>query len=167
MAETDLSGSAATTKRNRVISRKFWLGRGGTNSSSERTVESFLWQITSHKDNHVFLNQWTPVAVGAGTTVLRADVTDHTRVPPSPQNCIFSEYPCNLASFRCKNFSLKQASGLMRLGRGEPSPWIRHWKATMDTRGLLVPSSISFHHLISSSRPGQCLTFQATAVVMK
>ena len=29
---------------------------GGPNVGSERTVELFLWQITSHRDDHVFLN---------------------------------------------------------------------------------------------------------------
>ena len=66
MAETDSGGSAATTKRNsrrlcwkgRGGSRNFLFGEGGGgNFSSERDFELFLWQITSHKDNHVFLNQ--------------------------------------------------------------------------------------------------------------
>ena len=84
MAETDSGGSAATTKRNsRRLCRKgrggsrnflFGEGGGGGNFSSERDFELFLWQITSHKDNHVFLNQWTPVEVVAGKAVLRAEV---------------------------------------------------------------------------------------------
>ena len=40
--------------------RNFWLG--SPNFVSERPVEPFLWQIASHRDDHVFLNLWTPVA---------------------------------------------------------------------------------------------------------
>ena len=34
---------------------------------------TFLWQITSHRDDHVFLNLWTPVDIGAASTALRAE----------------------------------------------------------------------------------------------
>ena len=32
------------------------VGREGPSFGSERTVKLFLWQITSHRDNHMFLN---------------------------------------------------------------------------------------------------------------
>ena len=43
-------------------SRNF--GLGGPDFGSERTVELFWGQITSHRDDHMFLNLWTPVANG-------------------------------------------------------------------------------------------------------
>ena len=43
---------------------------GGSKVWFRQDCWTFLWQITSHKDDHVFLNLWTPVAVGAGNTIL-------------------------------------------------------------------------------------------------
>ena len=47
-------------KKNQRRIQEFLLGgRGGgvgPNFGSERTVELFLWQITSHRDDHVILN---------------------------------------------------------------------------------------------------------------
>ena len=37
--------------------QEFLIGKGGGGRvGSERPVELFLWQITSHTDDHVFLN---------------------------------------------------------------------------------------------------------------
>ena len=60
-----------TSKLGRIL--EFLIG--GPNFGSERTAELFLWQIiiTSHRDDHSFLNLWTPVIVGAGNTALQAD----------------------------------------------------------------------------------------------
>ena len=48
---------------------------GGPNFGSETTAELFLGQIiiASPRDDHSFLNLWTPVIVGAGNTALQAD----------------------------------------------------------------------------------------------
>ena len=56
-------------------SRNFLLGGGGPIFNSERTVELFLWQITSHRDDDVFL--WT-----SAREVLLCEQrrTDHRRV---------------------------------------------------------------------------------------
>ena len=69
-------------------------GGGSPNFGSERTVELFCGnEITSHRDDHVFLNLWAPVAVSAGNTALWAEANDQRRVPKN--NYIF-EYPWNL-----------------------------------------------------------------------
>ena len=48
---------------------------------------TFLCQITSHRDDHLFLNLWTPVTIGAGNTALQGEATDHRRIPQN--NYIF------------------------------------------------------------------------------
>ena len=64
---------------NRDRSRNFWLG--GVQALVQKGLLNFLWQITSHGDNHVFLNLWTLVAVGAGNTVLRAEANRSQEAP--------------------------------------------------------------------------------------
>ena len=69
--------------------------RGGSRIFSPGAIQTlvqkgllyFLWQIISHRDNHVFINPWTPVAVGAGNTALRAEANRIRRVPKN--NYIF------------------------------------------------------------------------------
>ena len=44
---------------------------GGSKVWFRQDCWTFLWQITSHNsDDHVFLNLWTSVAIGAGNTIL-------------------------------------------------------------------------------------------------
>ena len=45
---------------------------GGGGVWFRKACWTFLWQITSHRDDHVFLNLWTPVGIGAASTALRA-----------------------------------------------------------------------------------------------
>ena len=54
---------------------------------------TFWWQITSQRDDNVFLNLWTPVAVGAGKTALRAEAN---RSEEGTQKRLHFEYPWNL-----------------------------------------------------------------------
>ena len=60
---------------------------GGIQTLVQKGLLCFLWQIISHRDNHVFINLWTPVAVGAGNTALRAEANRIRRVPKN--NYIF------------------------------------------------------------------------------
>ena len=46
---------------------------GGIQTLVQKGLLNFLWQITSHRDDHVFLNLWTPVTIGAGNTALQAE----------------------------------------------------------------------------------------------
>ena len=72
-------------------SRSFSLG--GSKLWFGKDCWTFLWQITSQRDDHVFLNLWTLVAVGAGKTALRTGRTVHRSVPKNNYNL---EYPWNL-----------------------------------------------------------------------
>ena len=54
---------------------------GGSKLWFGKDCWTFWWQITSQRGDHVFLNLWTPVAVGAGNTALRTGRTDHRRAP--------------------------------------------------------------------------------------
>ena len=122
---------------------------GAPNFDSERTVERFCGKLllphttppTSRwegRDDHVFLNLWTPVAVGAGNTALRAEANRSCEGTQKQShfwislefslvvkcNARFikkiSQLKSDIRSCRCKIFSLKQASGLM--GGGGPDP---------------------------------------------
>ena len=66
---------------------------GGSKLWFGKDCWTFWWQITSQRGDHVFLNLWTPVAIGAGNTALRTGRTDHRRVP---KNNYILEYPWNL-----------------------------------------------------------------------
>ena len=66
---------------------------GGSKLWFGKDCWTFWWQITSQRGDHVFLNLWMPVAVGAGNTALRTGRTDHRRVP---KNNYILEYPWNL-----------------------------------------------------------------------
>ena len=91
---------------------------------------TFLWQITSHRDGHVFLNLWTPVAVGAGNTALRAEANISVEGNQKQSHFLLSlefslvakkkitQLESDIRSCQRKNFSLKQASGLSRKGGG-------------------------------------------------
>ena len=54
---------------------------------------TFWWQITSQRDDNVFLNLWTPVAVDEGNTALRTWRTYHRGLP---KNNYILEHPWNL-----------------------------------------------------------------------
>ena len=90
---------------------------------------------------------WTPVAVGAGNTALRAEANRSEESTQKQSHFLISQEFCLVAkcnarfvkkkinqlksdirSCRCENFSLKQASGLEgRIRRPpDPSPWIPH-----------------------------------------
>ena len=115
--------------------QEFFIGVGeGPNFGSERTVELFCGKLlfphtppTSHwegRDDYVFLNLWKPVAVGAGNT----QITEGTRRQShfliflefslvAKYNTRFikksSQLNSDIQSYRYKDFSIKQLSGLM------------------------------------------------------
>ena len=121
----------------------------GIQTLVQKGLLNFIVANHFSKRRPLFLNLWTPVAVGAGNTALRTGRTDHSGVP---KNNYILEYPWNFVWLQnathvcikkisqwksdirfcwCKNFSLKQGSGLIGGGgRGEfgnPWPsWIRH-----------------------------------------
>ena len=92
----------------------------------------------------MFLNLWTPVAVGAGNTALRAEANISVEGNQKQSHFLLSlefslvakkkitQLESDIRSCQRKNFSLKQASGLSRKGGGGgagppgPTPWIRH-----------------------------------------
>ena len=51
----------------------YWGGGGGSKRWVRKDFWFFLWQITSY--NHAILNLWTPVALHAGKTALRAEAS--------------------------------------------------------------------------------------------
>ena len=122
----------ATQFRGRSGKFSFW----GSKLLFRKGCWTFLWQITSQRDGQVFLNLWTPVTVDEGNTALRTWRTYHRGVP---KNNYILEYPWNFVWLQnathvcikkisqwksdirfcwCKNFSLKQGSGLMGGGGG-------------------------------------------------
>ena len=133
--------------------QEFFIGvGGGPNFGSERTVELFCGKLLfptpppiSHcegRDDYVFLNLWKLVAVGAGNTQSTEGTQRQSHFWISLEFSLvakyntrfikkFSQLNSDIQSYRCKDFSLKQVSGLMG-GRGGgvwtpgPSPWIRH-----------------------------------------
>ena len=89
---------------------------------------------TSHwegRDNYVFLHLWKPVAIGAGNTALRAEANRSLEGTQSQSHFLislefslvenyntrfmkkFSQWNSDMQSYRCKDFSLNQVSGLM------------------------------------------------------
>ena len=73
-------------------SRNFPWG-GGSKLWFGKYCWTFLWQVTSQRDDHVFLNLWTPVAVDEGNTALRTWRTYHRGLP---KNNYILEHPWNL-----------------------------------------------------------------------
>ena len=103
-------------------------GWGGPNFGSEWLLNFFVtcWES---RDDHMFLNLWTPFTVGAGNTALRAEANRSWGYPKtitlhSKSNLHFikkiSQSESDIWSCQCKSFSFKQASDLIA-----PSPWIR------------------------------------------
>ena len=122
-------------------------GGEGPNFCSERTVELFCVKLLfPHTPSHQslrrqrrlrVLNLWKPVAIGAGNTALRA-VANRSLAGTQLQshfliflesslvenyntrfNKKFSQLNSDMQYYRCKDFSLKQVSGLM----GVRTPW--------------------------------------------
>ena len=112
---------------------------GGPNFGSERTVKLFGGKLpfptpppTSHwegRDDYVFLNLWKPVAVGAGNTQITEGTQRQSHFWISLEfslvakcNTRFikksSQLNSDIQSYRYKDFSMKQVSGLMGWGRG-------------------------------------------------
>ena len=106
-----------------------------------RDCWTFLWHITSHRADHVFLNLWRPGAVGEGNTALRAEANrSQEGTEKQLQFCVSLEFrlvaKCNarfikkksqlksaIRSCRCTNFSLKQVLGLIGVsGPLDPPP---------------------------------------------
>ena len=102
---------------------------------------TFLWHITSHRTDHVFLNLWGLVAVGEGNTALRAEANRSSEgTEKQLQFCVSLEFSlvakCNarfikkksqlksaIRSCRRTNFSLKQVLGLIGVsGHLDPPP---------------------------------------------
>ena len=122
--------------------QEFLFGGGGSILWFRKDRWTCLWQITSHRDDHMFLNLWTPVASGEGNTALQQRQREHGRVLhfwiflefSSVAKCNtrfikkFSQLNSDIQYYRCKDFSLKQVSGLMERVRTPPGPssWIRH-----------------------------------------
>ena len=89
-------------------------GGGGPNFGSERTVELFSWQVTSPP------HSLPPVAVtqiiGGYPKQLHFSISlEFSLVAKCNARFIkkISQFKRNIRSCRCKNFSLKQASGLI------------------------------------------------------
>ena len=114
---------------------------GWTKLWFRRDCWTFLWHITSHRTDHVFLNLWGPVAVGEGNTALRAEANRSWEgTEKQLQFCVSLEFSlvakCNarfikkksqfksaIRSCRCTNFSLKQVLGLIGVsGPLDPPP---------------------------------------------
>ena len=140
----------------RAGSSNFWWGGGGSKLWFKNDCWTYLRQITT----------WPCVSqsVNAGRRWRRSlrckqRRTDHRRVPTN--NCVhfwislkfslvskcnarfikkkISRLKTDVRSCRCKNFSLKQASGLIG-GSGPlgPSPWIRHWNVIWIPPGFIL-----------------------------
>ena len=146
--------------RYRGASRNFLFRRGGGGRGESKLLFrkdcwTFLWQIASHRDDHVFSQYVNAGHHWRGEILLcvlcKQRRTDHRRVPKTK---IFSGVTkCNarfikkisqlngdIRSCRCKNFSLKKASDRGRgYGPPGPSPWIHH--CVRETRNLGCPKS--------------------------
>ena len=61
--------------------QEFLFGGGGSILWFRKDRWTCLWQITSHRDDHMFPNLSKLVAVGAGNTALWAEARYHRRVP--------------------------------------------------------------------------------------
>ena len=109
--------------------QKFLMGGGGGGGGGRSKLWftkdrwTFLWQITSHTDGHVFLKLWTPVAGGAeanrsfeGTQKQWHFLIslEFRLVAKCKAHLIkkISQLKSDIRSCRCKNFCLKQASDL-------------------------------------------------------
>ena len=93
----------------------------------------------------MFLNLWKPVAIGAGNTALRVEANRSLEGTQLQSHFLISlefslvenyntrfikklsQLNSDMQSNRCKDFSLKQVSGLMGFRTPGPSPWIRHY----------------------------------------
>jgi len=53
----------------------------GVQTLVQKRLLNVLWQTTSHRDDHVFLNLWTSVAVAREMVFCKQMRTDHRRVP--------------------------------------------------------------------------------------
>ena len=106
-----------------------------------------MWQITflhtppwEGRDDYVFLNLPKPVAVGAGNTQITEGTQRQSHFLIFLEFSLVAKYNMrfikkssqlnsDIQSYRYKDFSIKQVSGLMgKGGSGHPgpSPWIRH-----------------------------------------
>ena len=120
--------------------QEFFIGvGGGPNFGSERTVELFCGKLlfptpppTSHwegRDDYVFLNLWKPVAVGTGNTQMTEGTQRQSHFWIFLEFSLVAKYNTrfikkssqlnsDVQSYRYKDFSIKQLSGL----GGDPDP---------------------------------------------
>ena len=129
--------------------QEFFIGvGGGPNFGSERTVELFCGKLlfstpppTSHwegRDDHVFLNLWKPLAVGARNTQIIEGTQRQSHSWISLEFSLVAKYNTrfikkssqlnrDIQSYRCKDFSVKQVSGLMGRREGAGGGGGRLW----------------------------------------
>ena len=123
-------------------SRNVWLG--GSKLWFRKDCWTFLWQITSNRYDHIlwYLNpgrhwHWKYCVTSRGEQIIQGypKTNLHFWIPlefsiVAKCNVHFIKknhpFESDTASCRCKNFSLKQATGLMGEGGVQTLPWFCH-----------------------------------------
>ena len=103
-------------------SRNFFIG-WGSKLWFKRDCWTFLWQITSHRDDHVFLNLWAPITNWVPQNNFFLISLECSLVAKFSARFIeiISHFKSDIRSCRCNNSSITQVSGLIG-GSGPPGP---------------------------------------------